>query len=48
MAKRVKIEELYLVISKEGSVMGCGIDAPVHVVTQLKIQVFIRTGKTWL
>ncbi|HAK4777642.1 TPA: hypothetical protein H2C15_003926 [Salmonella enterica] len=28
MAKRVKIEELYLVISKEGSVMGCGINAP--------------------
>ncbi|EAO8774005.1 hypothetical protein CDJ04_13845 [Salmonella enterica] len=28
MAKRVKIEELYLVISKGGSVVGCGIDAP--------------------
>lgn len=28
MAKRAKIEELYLVISDGGSVVGCGIDAP--------------------
>lgn len=28
MAKRTKIEELYLVISSQGTVVGCGIDAP--------------------
>lgn len=28
MAKRVKIKELYLVISSGGTVVGCGIDAP--------------------
>lgn len=26
MSKRVKIEELYLVISSEGTIVGCGID----------------------
>lgn len=28
MSKRVKIEELYLVVSSEGTVVGCGIDSP--------------------
>lgn len=28
MAKRAKIEELYVVVSALGNVVGCGIDAP--------------------
>lgn len=28
MAKRAKIEELYVVVSSFGTVVGCGIDAP--------------------
>ena len=28
MNKRAKIEELYVVVSRSGAIVGCGIDAP--------------------